>query len=392
MKQAPISVTGRNAVSTRLLLRRRGRARTALWALAILVALTIAAYVGFRLPNLWSVTLYNVTLGDGTIRRSLFGTLTAPLWEVFEHSYAGYAAIATLISMLLAVVALLAAIGARTSSQRVLVMIWVLAPTGGYLFHENGYLDQVNYLLFFLTLFLWTRFNPYIAVLPMVAAVLIHESALLTVWPLLLAIGALTKLTREKLLALAVPLAAGGALMLVPPMDPSTSDALLQRLQATLPFGFRPDALELFSRTQSESWNLYSISEGIRFVLPLGICLLLFWIFAAITSRTSTRTDSLQMSLLLLASISPLLLIFGGWDFSRWMFLALTNFTIALYLWLQSRDNEPSITLVSVATIPFLSLAFHPLVYFDDLSPRSLDARAVILEIREPDFFTLPKK
>ena len=49
----------------------------------LLGALAIAGFTGLRMPNLWATTLYSVSVADGVIRRSVFGTVLLPIFAVF---------------------------------------------------------------------------------------------------------------------------------------------------------------------------------------------------------------------------------------------------------------------------------------------------------------------
>ena len=87
-----------------------------------------------------------------------------------------------MLGALLAVLAVVV-IKAELVSQRLLVIGWLLLPTGGFLFNEVGYYDQVIYLLLFGALWLVFRDRPVTACLLITAGVLVHEITVLTVLP-----------------------------------------------------------------------------------------------------------------------------------------------------------------------------------------------------------------
>src|SRR5882762_9600424 len=84
--------------------------RDAAWArrvsLAVVVlALLVAAYTGFRLPNAWTATLDSVSIFDGFYRRFVVGTLLRPLALATGHNYWLFAAFS--YAVLLALLAIL---------------------------------------------------------------------------------------------------------------------------------------------------------------------------------------------------------------------------------------------------------------------------------------------
>ena len=130
---------------------------TLFWAPLLGLSILLAAYTGFRLPNLWSATLYTPSLFEGFHRRFLVGTLLLPLSEVLDYNYWLYATVAFAILVALLVVLVVVTLRARLVSQRFLVVAFFLLPTGGFLFNEVGYLDQLIYLMLFASFWLLRR-------------------------------------------------------------------------------------------------------------------------------------------------------------------------------------------------------------------------------------------
>ena len=157
---------------------------TTVLRILILAGVVLAGYVGFRLPSLWATTLYNISVQDGGFRRSLLGTVLAPLWSFFDYSYWAFASVSFVILAGLLIVIVIAGWKAKNNGQRMVALVWLLAPTGAYLFHEVGYLDQLLYLLLFLSVWLWAKSNPFIAIIPVTLSVFVHESAMVTTVPL----------------------------------------------------------------------------------------------------------------------------------------------------------------------------------------------------------------
>lgn len=334
------------------------RGLIALFALALL----LAAYRGFRMPGDWAVTLEAVSLTDGFHRRFLVGTLLHPLALATGYAYWVFAAAA--FAVLAAVLAVLTAAFFRAPSpwHRLLVVGWLLLPSGGFLFHEAGYFDQVLYLLLFAALWQLPR-RPAVASVLLTAAVCTHEIAALTVLP----VFALVLLRRFPV--------RGAAVLLVPPVAaelavlglPAASAGAVARLEtalATADFTPRADALALFERTQSQSWQLYSITEVLLRVAP---------IFAVVVAGALLqRLDALAVA----AVAAPALLAFAGWDWARWGFLLVVNFAVVLWL-SPARDFRP-LPLLAAAAL----LASLPLPYFDAQHPRELPGGQAFLGSR----------
>lgn len=363
-----------------------------LWFVGLLVAIAWAAYAGFRLPNLWSVTLYNVSWLDGSVRRALVGTALGPLWTVAGYRYAVYAAVAFVILVVLLAVVVTAALRARWTAQRVLVLVWLLAPTGAYLFHEVGYLDQLVYLLLFASLWLWSRTGPLVAVLPVLASVLVHELVLLTTWPILVWWAWRAGVSRRQAWALALPALVGAALLAVPPLSDERAAGIVDRLSALLPFPVREDAIALYARTQAESWELYSPAHELLVVLPFVLLITLALVVGWRVARQADAGEPRWAAGALPVVLAPFLLVLGGWDTSRWVFLGFSNLAVVGYLWLQQRQAPIGPVATGAVILPFLLLVLVPLQYFDGLAPRPLTPAGVRQVLEEPDFLRLPDR
>jgi hypothetical protein len=327
-----------------------------LTALAVL-ALLLAAYRGFRMPGDWAVTLEAVSLTDGFHRRFLVGTLLHPLALATGYAYWVFAAAG--LAVLAAVLGVLAVAFARARhpGRQLLVAGWLLLPSGGFLFHEAGYFDQVLYLLLFAALWQLPR-RPAVASGLMTAAVLTHEIAALTVLPVFAVVLLRRSSVRITAMLLVPPVVVELAVLTLP----ASSAGAVTRLEtamATADFTPRADALALFERTQSESWQLYSITEVLLLVAPILV--------VVVAGFLLQRRDVLAVA----AVAAPALLAFAGWDWARWGFLLVTNF--AVLLWLGPPRELRPLPLIGAAVL----LAHLPLPYFDAQHPRELSWRAV---------------
>jgi len=354
--------------------------------LLILASVGLAGYVGFRLPNLWATTLYNISVQDGGFRRSLLGTVLAPLWSFFDYSYWAFASVSFAILAGLLIVIVVAGWKAKNNGQRMVALVWLLAPTGAYLFHEVGYLDQLLYLLLFLSVWLWAKSNPLIAIIPVTLSVFVHESAMVTTVPLLVFFVIAKDGFSKRLFVLILPLAAAAIVALQGPWSEGQSTATVDRLTTSLPFAFREDAILLFDMGIRETWVYVNRVPGLNLAAPFTLAIILFWLLQALRGRGINQKPFLLPGLAFIASISPFLLIAGGYDIYRWVFLTLGNFAIILYWWLGNRARAFDLADQAMGLLPFALLYYAPLMFFDEFMPRSL----LFWTVDDLGFWTFP--
>ena len=365
-----------------------------LWAPLFVLAALVAAYTGFRLPNLWAVTLDTVSLQQGFHRRFLVGTLLHPLAEALDYSYWLYAVVGFVVLALVLAVLAVATLRAPHVSQRFLVIAWLLLPTGGFFFHEVGYLDQVLYLFLFVSLWFLHRPRWVVAPILMTLAVLTHEIAILTVLPVFGFAVLRDEQPRRAIVLLAPPSCVAILVLAIPAIDTGA----VQRLTTTLRvanFTPRADALALFERSQSASWDLYRPWDVFWFLLPLAVvgigAFLLLYFLDGRPSMGGARYPLLAAG----AIGAPALLAFAGWDEWRWAFLLVSNFLVVLWLWLGDRGRELStIQWVVAAAVLLVGLHFS-LRYFDGYEPRSLrpaEVRELRTQVDDGSLFEIPTR
>ena len=323
---------------------------TALFA----VAVGVAAYTGFRLPGEWAATLQSVSLTDGFHRRFLVGTLLAP----FGHHYLVSTVASFLVLADLLTVVVIAFFRGRTESRRLVIVGWLLAPTGGYLFHEVGYFDQVLYLLLAGASWALHRNRPVLASVVMTLSVTVHEIALLTVLPVF-GFALLRKFPFRRAGALLAPSTVACLVILALPPAASGAVEKLRNTLSTADFRYRVDALSLFERTQAQSWQLYSVTRVLLYLVPIAI--------VVIGGLLLLQRPALAAAVSVAA---PVLLAFGGWDDARWGFLLVSNF--ALVLWLRLGRRELDLSRAGVLAALLLVLTHVPMPYFDGYAPRGL--------------------
>jgi hypothetical protein len=351
--------------------------------IALGIAVFVALYTGFRLPNAWSATLEAVSLTDGFHRRFVVGTLLRPLALATDYDYRLFATFSYLVLAALLTVIVVNAWRTQLLEQRLLVIAFLLLPTGGFVFNEVGYFEQLLYLLLFAAIWLVRRDKLIAATALMTVTPCIHEIAILTVLPLFGLVLLRCVPAKRAVIMTAIPAIVN---VLVLAISPASSGAIgtLSAALAQANFTYRADALELFQRSQGDNWGLYSVHNVVVYVRPIAYVLIALLVGLWFTDRNTWRSerDRLPAWLILLASCAaiavPTLLVYGGWDGNRWRFLVIVNFFVVLWLSLGERGPQP----LRIGTITLLLLAMliasrFELWYFDRLAPRELGYRPV---------------
>jgi hypothetical protein len=336
----------------------------------VTLGVIVAAYVGFRLPGLWTTTLDGVSLFDGFHRRFLVGTLLHPL----GLHYAVFAAFSFAVLAALLAIIVVAALRARNPLQYGLLVAWLMI-VGGFAFNEVGYFDQLLYVMLFGALWLAERDRLVAAVAVMAVTPLVHEIAIITVVPLF----GVAMLRREPLkraiVATLIPAAVDGVVLMISPASAGATDRLAARFAAA-DIHARADALSLFMRSQHDTWQMYSPHNGLVLVRPLMYTLVamfvVFWFAARPSLGTRDRGPEWLVAIASIAAIAmPHLLCYAGWDANRWMFATIASFTFIVWLTLERRP-EPAATLplATVVLVAMLVVSRIDLMFFDFYKPR----------------------
>jgi hypothetical protein len=365
--------------------------------LAVVSAIGIAGFAGFRVPSTWCATHDAVSLFDGFHRRFFVGTLLRPLAVASGYNYWVFAVFSYLVLAAVLVVLTVAAARAELLTRRVLIIAWLLLPTGGFLFDEVGYFDQLLYLLLFAAIWLVSKGRLVAATSVMCIAPFIHEICLLTVIPVF-GLVALRTLPPGRALAVAIPpVLLDLVVLVIPPAAPGA----VARLSATLThanFTANYQVLALFERTQGESWRLYNVYS--KFVYVRTFALVLVVAFAAIwlTDRRLWRRVPGPIPVMILcasclAIAAPALLSLAGWDGNRWAFLTISNFVLVLWISLgERRSVELGAVPIVVLVMSLLIVTHFSIVYFN--GPRDLGSskarREFLHQIADGSMFTIP--
>lgn len=359
--------------------------------IAILATAILSAfYVGFRLPNSWATTLSTVSVTDGFHRRFVVGTVLRPLAIATDYSYWLFAAFAYVVLAALIAIAVRSALHTTSIARRLLIAAYFLLPTGGFLFHEVGYFEQLLYLLLFVAIWLVRRKRLIAATAVMALCPFIHEITILTTLPIFGLVMLRELPFRRAALVTAIPAAMNAIILALPPASSGAVDALTTTLQHSQFANFRTDALDLFKRTQSDTWGIYKIHEVVIHVKPVAIFVVcafstLWWFDRGFWKRNVQLTGIAIFIASGFAVGLPGLLVYGGWDHNRWMFLLLTNFIVVTWLSLdeQHRSHRLRIGTSAILATIVLLMSHIELGYFVPNEPREFGYRPVRKFLRE---------
>jgi hypothetical protein len=325
----------------------------------LILSLVIALYVGFRAPNLWSVNYYIPSVFDGFWRRSLLGTLLYP-FGALRFDYHFVAAVQALV--LLALVALLMAHALRSGLRvKLLVMLFLIGPAGGYLFHEVGYVEQLLYLMLLAALAFSDKRQ---SLVPMAVALFVHEMAAFTVIPLYLAALVVGERWRTALLHGVLLLAVFAVIYLFfQTADPAHIERLMQAIKAHVGYTPRADYYDVFRHklTGPRPQNYFAVTDWYRLATVIAIALL--------TAAAFVRKSAFSAACVLVACLAPLAMGFLGWDTSRFTFLSLSA---SFFVLIMFKDAASIVVSVAVSVLLLAFALFGYLVYFDDYQPRPL--------------------
>ena len=324
----------------------------------LILGLAIALYVGFRLPSLWSVNYYIPSVFDGFWRRSLLGTLLYPAGALrFDYPFlAGLQAL-----VLLALLALLILHAWRSDLRvKLLTILFLVGPTGGYLFHEVGYVEQVLYLMLAAALALEDK---RLGLLLMALALFVHEMAAFTVIPLYLAAlvvaGRYQTAIRHGLLLLAV---FAVIYLFFQTVDATHIDRLMQAIKDTAGYTPRADYYAVFRHQLiGPAPKIYfAVTDWYRLVTALALAL--------IAGAAFIRQSVVASECVLVACLAPLVMGFLGWDTSRFTFLSIAA---SFFVLIAFKGAPPRLFGLAGAVLLAFALFGH-FVYFDDYLPRPL--------------------
>lgn len=352
----------------------------------LVLSLLVAWYVGFRMPNLWSVNYYIPGIFDGFYRRGLMGSILSIFGELRFNYYFIVTLQFTVFAILLLVI--LRYILRADPTSKILIIMYFLAPTGGYLFHEVGYIDQLLYLLLFCAIFFS---NPFVGLGLMLASLFIHEEALFTTIPLYLSYLIINRSSSRWIWANIIIIGFTFSIiyLFLQTVSPENIQHFMQKIASSFGQTARVEYYLTFNNTFAAQalTNTFIGLHGELAPPPHGhydslyfevvlACLIASLIARQFCDKKNSAAYNVLVFLAVLFScISPLCLVFFGIDSHRWVFLSYSSCVIFFCL---IKDKMP-VTHFSILVFIFtLFLAYGKLWYFDGYAPRRFEKTNLI--------------
>lgn len=332
----------------------------------LIVALFLAFYVGFGLPIFWAINYYIPSFFDGFGRRSLVGTLLYPFGSL-RFEYVFVAALQMVVRYTLIVILFWRAWHSPLTLKLV-VIAFLLAPTGGYLFHTAGYPEDILYLALLAAI----HVRPLPALLIMGATLFVQELAAFTVIPLYVTSLALRREFRTAIVHGAVLVAVFAVIYLFFQTVPSEMiEALLARVRSVARYPVDESYYQLFRNDfVGERMRNYYMPPARYLTRALLMAACVSVVVAVAFYRRSDRWFGVLNVLCVLgACLAPLLLGFFGWDVFRWVFLSLLS-SLFVLLFIGRTTPAPAALTVAGLLVGF-ALVGH-LEYFDGAHPRPI--------------------
>lgn len=350
------------------------------------ISLFIAGYVGGRMPSMWSINYYIPSFFEGFYRRGLVGSILYPFGALrFNYDFISSIQIAVFVLLLLCI---LRYAYQADVPRKIMLVLFFLAPTGGYLFHLIGYVDHLLYLLLFIALIS----NQRMGLMLMVASLFIHEEALFTTIPIYLSSLLINRISMRWLL---INIGVIGFSFLVLTLFFQTVDVIkiehfIQKIITAFgPFA-RTEYYFTFNNhytTQALTNTFIELNGQTAATPPQGHYDFLYFEIAIIGAlacliakqfmiKECARLHNVFCFLAVFCSCTaPLLLVFFGIDSYRWVFM---SFSSCVFLFCLIKDKPSMSYFLPIAFVFVLFLAYGNFWYFDGYVPRLFEKANLI--------------
>ena len=297
----------------------------------IFIIIIFYAFIeGGGMPNLWSTHYYLPSFFDGFYRRALLGTILSFLGDL-RFNY--YTVAIVQLSILVALLVWIFLIFKKNILFMLLISLYLISPAGAYFFHEVGYIEQLLYLILFISIIIFDK-HKIMSVLLFSLSILIHELTLFVTLPIFFTYIYIVTQNLKKSIYYSIPTIILFVIIYVffQTVSVDTIKIFIENFLNTSNYHLQSDFYLVFTNTLTGARNtIYYDSDSLSHIF------LLFSIIS-ITSYIVYRLSKKQTMLAILVfatGIQPLFLGFLGWDVYRWYFLSLTSLTIIFILVLQ---------------------------------------------------------
>ncbi len=355
------------------------------------IIILYAIYVGFRMPNLWSINYYLPSFFDSFYRRALPGTILS-LFGDLKFNYYTIASIQFLV--LTSLLVWIYYFFQKNILLMLLIGLYLISPAGGYLFHEVGYIDQLLYLILFISIAMFKK-HKIISILLFSSSMWIHELTLFVTLPIYFTYLYIETKDIKKSILYILPSIFFFLLIYLFFQTVSVDNISLfkNEISNVANYKLRSDFYTVFTNELTGARNklYYNIGSLNQLFLLAMVSALTAFIVYEINKR-----HTLLSIFIFIVGMSPLALGIFGWDISRWYFLSLSSLTVILIVVMVHYKVTLTEILFNQKTF-ILYIIFYSLLisnmylgYFDGYKPRLFN-KSSVMEIKN-EFLKIPNR
>jgi hypothetical protein len=320
------------------------------WRFFAYTLLFLSILRGIRFPNLWSYSHFLFNYDSGFTKRGLIGEIFSQFNSNYLISY-DFFFIFSMTVFFINIFLLITLIRKMANSNEPIIIGCMLVFSSSlaivFLSHSIGYFDQIGLMIALIALKITGFYKKLQFLLPsMLLLSLIHEAAVIIFFPvifmsLLFSIKAENEDFIKK--ATALILFSLGLIALELFVTGSTLTAteahnMHNNLHLKVNHTLRLDAFDVLHRNSNDNFEIMKKvwSEKNKFIQLLDSWLVtapvfMVFIYFSVVILLRSKTGFFIILLSVLASLSPLLLHFFGWDINRWNTLTITTSFLMLY-------------------------------------------------------------
>lgn len=328
------------------------------WRFVVFSILIFSILRGIRFPNIWSYCHFLFNYDFGFIKRGFIGTIFGQINNPYLISY-DFFFIFSLSIFIANIILLSFLIKDFVREQSPLLIgisiVFVSSLSIVFLSHTIGYFDQIGLLITLIALSIRGFHKKLIFVLiAMPIALLIHESILIIFFPVIL-MSLLFSVEAEGQIKKNLMLMAFSAILVVlvfiianHTLSVMEANEMNARLQAKIGYPLRQDAFYVLLRDSNDNFHIMtSLWFNKLQLLRLASSFLvtaptfLFFIYFSVMMLKKTKVEFYLIVVSILASVSPLLMHFWGWDMHRWNTLSITTSFLMLHIVYSLNKKHP---------------------------------------------------
>jgi len=353
------------------------------WRFVIFSILFFSILRGIRFPNIWSYCHFLFNYDFGFIKRGFIGTIFSQINNPYLISY-DFFFIFSISIFIINIILLSSLIKGFINSQTPIFigcsLVFASSLAIVFLSHSVGYFDHIGLLIALITIKINGFYKKiFFLLLSMPIALLIHESILIIFFPVIF-MSLLFSLEAEGQIKKILTLMAFSAILVVlvfiianHTLVGMEANEMNARLQSKIGYPLRQDTFYVLLRDSKDNFHIMkSLWFNKLQLLRLASSFLvtaptfLFFIYFTVMMLKKTKVEFYLIVVSILASVSPLLMHFWGWDMHRWNTLSITTSFLMLHI-VYSLNKKHTVA-ISNYTYPILII----LIFLNGISSISL--------------------